>query len=104
MSCEACSQFQDSDRTSFFRWGVANVEIRACTEHLTSMFQWLRIGIDPKQRRMAEAAPDLLEAAKHISEWFDLYFSEKGLNGGALAELRQYRAELKTAIQKAEGA
>ena len=42
MICKACEEFQDSDKSSFFRWKSANVEVRACEEHLREVFDALR--------------------------------------------------------------
>ena len=42
MSCQECSDFQESNFTSYFRWGVANIEIRACDKHLIEVFDVLR--------------------------------------------------------------
>ena len=44
MSCKACEEFQDSGNVSFFRWKNANIEIRACAEHLREVFRALRNG------------------------------------------------------------
>jgi len=41
MSCEACEAFRDSGMTSFYRWHNANIEIRACSEHLVEVFDAL---------------------------------------------------------------
>ncbi len=38
MSCQKCSDFQDSNMTSYIRWKNANVEVRACEEHLKEVF------------------------------------------------------------------
>jgi hypothetical protein len=48
MSCEACQKFQESTATSFFRWKNANVEVRACDEHLKEVFDVLRRNIEHK--------------------------------------------------------
>lgn len=42
MSCEKCGQFQESEMTSYFRWKNANIEIRACKEHLLEVFEVLK--------------------------------------------------------------
>jgi hypothetical protein len=42
MSCKACDEFQDSDQTSYFRWGTANIEVRACKKHLGEVYAALR--------------------------------------------------------------
>jgi len=41
MSCKACDEFQKSDKTSYYRFGIANLEIRACEEHLKEVFDTL---------------------------------------------------------------
>lgn len=42
MSCIKCEEFQDSDKTSYFRWKNANIEIRGCEEHLREIFEMMR--------------------------------------------------------------
>jgi hypothetical protein len=42
MSCPDCDEVQHSQITSFFRWKNADVEIRACREHLKEIFEVLR--------------------------------------------------------------
>ena len=42
MGCEACNKFQASSQTSYFRWKTANIEIRACEQHLREVFEVLR--------------------------------------------------------------
>jgi hypothetical protein len=34
MSCEACEQVQDSEKSAYYRWKTANIEVRACRKHL----------------------------------------------------------------------
>jgi hypothetical protein len=41
MSCIKCDEFQDSNKTSYYRWKNANVEVRACEEHLKEVFKAL---------------------------------------------------------------
>ncbi len=38
MSCKECKKFQESKATSYIRVGNANVEVRACEEHLKITF------------------------------------------------------------------
>jgi len=42
MSCQECNDFQDSDKTSFFRWKNANIEVRACKKHMIEIYDVLR--------------------------------------------------------------
>lgn len=42
MSCDACEKFQKAERTSYYRWKNANIEVRACEQHLTEVFARLR--------------------------------------------------------------
>lgn len=41
MSCPDCDDFQDSPNTAYYRWGAANVEIRACKKHMLEIFDAL---------------------------------------------------------------
>lgn len=41
MSCIKCDEFQESNKTSFYRWKNANIEIRGCEEHLKEIFKAL---------------------------------------------------------------
>ncbi len=41
MSCKECEQFQEGTFTSYYRWKNANVEVRACKEHLKEIFKAL---------------------------------------------------------------
>jgi len=45
MSCKACEQFQETTYTSYFRWKNANVEVRACPEHLKEIYEALRTAL-----------------------------------------------------------
>lgn len=47
MSCRACEEFKQSDQTSGFRWGNANLEVRGCPEHLGEVFEVLRRAQEP---------------------------------------------------------
>lgn len=38
MSCIDCEEFQESGKTSYYRWKHANIEVRACVEHLKEVF------------------------------------------------------------------
>ena len=43
MSCEKCDDFQDNtSRTYYFRWGAANIEVRACEFHVKQVFDCLK--------------------------------------------------------------
>ena len=55
MSCEKCKEVQDSDITSFYRWKNANVEIRACDEHLKEIFSILTEA--QKKKELSEKCP-----------------------------------------------
>ena len=41
MSCRDCDEFQESDFTSYYRWGCANIEVRGCDKHLKEVFEAL---------------------------------------------------------------
>lgn len=41
MSCKQCSKFQDGKWTSYFRWKNANIEVRACKEHMKEVYEAL---------------------------------------------------------------
>ena len=41
MTCEKCEAIQNSDLTSFYRWKIANIEVRGCDEHLKEIFEVL---------------------------------------------------------------
>jgi len=41
MSCAKCKEFQESKKTSYIRVGNANIEVRACKEHLRIVFNML---------------------------------------------------------------
>jgi len=41
MSCKKCDEFQNGYKTSYYRWKNANIEIRACEEHLKEVFEAL---------------------------------------------------------------
>ena len=38
MSCSDCEKFQHSDKTSYYRWGTATIEVRGCAKHLKEVF------------------------------------------------------------------
>lgn len=38
MSCKNCEKFQESKETCYYRWGTANIEVRACQKHLKEVF------------------------------------------------------------------
>jgi len=43
MSCEHCDRFQDdTNRSYYFRWGTANIEVRACEGHVAQVFDVLK--------------------------------------------------------------
>ena len=42
MSCKDCDEFQRGTGTSYFRWGTANIEVRACSRHLKEVYAALR--------------------------------------------------------------
>lgn len=42
MSCKDCDEFQRGTDTSYYRWGTANIEVRACTKHLEEVYAALR--------------------------------------------------------------
>lgn len=41
MSCIKCDEFQDDNKTAFYRWKNANIEVRACREHMLEVFNVL---------------------------------------------------------------
>lgn len=41
MSCQKCDEWQDSEKTSYYRWKNANIEMRGCDEHLREVFDEL---------------------------------------------------------------
>ena len=41
MSCIDCEKWQDSEKTTFYRWKNANIEMRACDKHLREIFNAL---------------------------------------------------------------
>lgn len=42
MSCLECEKFQeDTNKTSYYRWRNANIEVRACEKHLREIFDAL---------------------------------------------------------------
>lgn len=45
MSCKDCDEFQKSTGTSYFRWGTANIEVRACMKHLEEVYGALRAAL-----------------------------------------------------------
>jgi hypothetical protein len=47
MSCIECNRVQGSfdGPTSYFRWGTANIEVRACEKHLTEVYGALRASL-----------------------------------------------------------
>jgi len=42
MSCKDCDDLQEGNVTSYFRWGTANIEVRACRKHLKEVYDVLR--------------------------------------------------------------
>jgi hypothetical protein len=38
MSCEQCEELQKGTVTSYIRWGIANIEVRACETHLKEIY------------------------------------------------------------------
>ncbi len=42
MSCKDCEEFQESDSHYYFRWGIANIDIRACEKHAAEVMDVLR--------------------------------------------------------------
>jgi hypothetical protein len=57
MSCQKCDDFQEkTDGSYYFRWGVANIEVRACQFHTTQVFNVLK-----KELARLEAAGQTLE-------------------------------------------
>lgn len=43
MGCEKCDEFQEqTNRSYYFRWGTANIEVRACEFHVTQVFDALK--------------------------------------------------------------
>lgn len=41
MSCKKCDEFQESNKTIFYRWKNSNMEIRGCDEHVLEVFKVL---------------------------------------------------------------
>jgi hypothetical protein len=43
MSCQKCDDFQEqTNRSYYFRWGLANIEVRACEFHVKQVFDCLK--------------------------------------------------------------
>ncbi len=43
MGCEKCDEFQEqTNRSYYFRWGTANIEVRACEGHVKQVFDVLK--------------------------------------------------------------
>lgn len=43
MSCQDCDDWQNSDKTTYYRWKNANVEMRGCNKHLVEIFDALSV-------------------------------------------------------------
>ena len=57
MSCQKCDDFQDkTDRSYYFRWGLANIEVRACEFHVKQVFDLFK-----KELARLQAAGETLE-------------------------------------------
>ena len=57
MSCQKCEDFQEqTDRSYYFRWGLANIEVRACEFHVKQVFDLLK-----KELGRLQAAGEILE-------------------------------------------
>ena len=41
ISCENCEKWQGEDKSAFYRWGTANIEVRGCPQHLRELFIYL---------------------------------------------------------------
>lgn len=41
MSCSDCEEMQRGDMTAPYRWGIANIEVRACNVHAKEVFDAL---------------------------------------------------------------
>ena len=50
MSCKDCDKFQRGTGTSYFRWGTANIEVRACMKHLEEVYTALRAALSKEER------------------------------------------------------
>lgn len=50
MSCQDCNDLQESTVTSYFRWGTANIEVRACSRHLKEVYAALRAAVSKEER------------------------------------------------------
>lgn len=42
MSCEKCEQYQQEGRVAYFRFGIADIEMSGCPEHLGEVMAVLR--------------------------------------------------------------
>lgn len=57
MSCKECTDLQLGETTSFYRWGNANVEVRACEPHLKEVYDALNHAQHAEERVAMEEAP-----------------------------------------------
>ena len=59
MSCKECNYIQnETTSTSFFRWGAANIEVRACKKHLKEIYDVLRAHQKSIQEAKERAYPE----------------------------------------------
>ncbi len=90
MSCTKCEEFQKSTKTFYIRVGAANVEVRACREHVKIVFNKLN------------NYDDLLEVCKKDEE-----FANLAILSVPTSSFRDHLTELNilrlAAIKRAEG-
>jgi hypothetical protein len=55
MSCEQCQIAQETNKSAFYRWKNANIELRGCDEHLKEIFEVLSEAQVPTIARRLEA-------------------------------------------------
>lgn len=103
MSCKECDEVQATEGaakiTSYFRWGTANIEVRACELHLKEVYSALRHSQDVKQ---ADALKGLEGGGGVDSKYGDLHiagvphnepvFVLRAQDAHALYLLREYQA------------
>lgn len=58
MSCTDCNDFQNTDKTSYYRWKNANIEVRGCEKHLREVFEALNDAQENEEKSLTPEAEE----------------------------------------------
>jgi hypothetical protein len=73
MSCKNCDEAQEGNQTAYYRIQNANVEVRACYEHITEFFKSLNNAREQEEfaRWLSEKQPKVYQQLIALRENYE---------------------------------